>query len=171
MQSLWAKILAGEATTPGTYAKRTVNFVPNLDKNDCQMFTNLCIFGWQIGGFTPLVFDIHHEIYQKHNITFAVLKHLDDIGLITFNNVTGFRRTGIPKNFPVIYYGQLLVLEFPKDENNDLQIGKTLLTKIGEELAPICGSNKSDEFFQYVVEKWSGENLFPYSPLSQRSSS
>jgi hypothetical protein len=166
MQILWAKILAGEATTPGTYAKRTVNFVPNLDKNDCQMFTKLCTFGWQIGGLTPLVFDIPHEIYEKHDITFDVLKHLDDIGLITFNHVSGFRRMGIPKNFVVLYYGQPLGLEFPKDENNDLQIGNVLLTKIGEELAPICGSNRSDEFFQYVVEKWIQKNLSPHSPLT-----
>ncbi len=166
MQSLWAKILAGEATTPGTYAKRTVNFVPNLDKNDAHMFTNLCTIVWKIVDLTPLVFDINHEIYQKHDITFAVLKHLDDIGLVTFNNVTGFRKTGIPKKFLVLYYGQPLGLEFPKDENNDLEVGKALLTKIGEELAPICGSNKSDEFLQYVVEKWSQENLSPHSPLT-----
>ncbi len=79
MQSLWAKLLAGEATTPGTFAKRTVGFVSNLDKTDAHMFTNLCTFVWQIGKDMPLVFDANHEIYQRHDITFNVLKHLDDI--------------------------------------------------------------------------------------------
>ena len=32
MQELWSRILAGEANAPGTYSKRTVNFVSNLDK-------------------------------------------------------------------------------------------------------------------------------------------
>ncbi len=167
MQSLWARILAGEATTPGTYAKRTVNFVSNLDKTDSHMFTNLCTFGWQIGDdVAPLVFDINHEIYQKNNITFIVLNHLSNIGLITFNNIAGFVRQELPKNIVISYYGQLLGLELPNDEKNNLPVGKVLFTKIGEELAPICGSNRSDEFFQYVVEKWIQENLSPHSPLT-----
>ncbi len=166
MQSLWAKLLAGEATTPGTYAKRTVGFVSNLDKTDAHMFTKLCTFAWQIGVIVPLVFDIQHEIYQKHEITFNTLTHLDNIGLITFNNISGFKSTKLPKNVVVHYYGHPLGLEFPKDENSDLELGRLLLTKVGQELAPICGSNRSDEFFQYVVEKWFRENLSPHSPLT-----
>ena len=46
MQSLWARVLAGEANTPGTYSKRTVNFVSELDKNDANLFTKLCRFCW-----------------------------------------------------------------------------------------------------------------------------
>ena len=160
------KLLAGEAATPGTYAKRTVGFVSNLDKTDARMFTNLCAFGWQIGNIVPLVLNIQDEIYQNHEITFNILKHLDDIGLITFNSIAGFKRTELPKNIVISYYGQPLGLEFPKDDHNDLNLGYVLLTKVGQELAPICGASRSDEFFQYVVEKWFGENLSPYSPLS-----
>src|SRR5687768_4210652 len=42
MQSLWAKLLAGQANQPGTFSKRTIEFVSNLDKSDAQLFTNLC---------------------------------------------------------------------------------------------------------------------------------
>ncbi len=171
MQSLWAKLLAGEATTPGTFAKRTVGFVSNLDKTDAHMFTKLCTFAWQIGNIVPLVFDVRHEIYEKHEITFNILSHLDAIGLISFAHLAGYKRAKLPKNVIVWYYGQRLELEFPKDEDNELEIGKVLLTKVGQELAPICGSNRSDEFYQYVVEKWIGENLSPHSPLTQQSSS
>jgi hypothetical protein len=38
MQSLWAKVLAGEANSPGSYSKRTVNFLSSLDKSDAQLF-------------------------------------------------------------------------------------------------------------------------------------
>ena len=38
MQTLWAKILAGEANEPGTYSKRTVNFVEDMDKRDCTAY-------------------------------------------------------------------------------------------------------------------------------------
>ena len=32
MQSLWSRVLAGEANAPGTFAKRTVNLLGDLDK-------------------------------------------------------------------------------------------------------------------------------------------
>ena len=33
MQELWSRVLAGEANVPGTYSKRTVNFLSDLDMN------------------------------------------------------------------------------------------------------------------------------------------
>ena len=33
MQNLWSRVLSGEANVPGTYSKRTVNFLSDLDKN------------------------------------------------------------------------------------------------------------------------------------------
>ena len=42
MQVLWAKVLASEANSPGTYSKRTVNSLGSLDKRDAQLFTTLC---------------------------------------------------------------------------------------------------------------------------------
>ena len=44
MQNLWARILTGEANAPGTYSKRTVNFLSDLDKSEANLFTKLCGF-------------------------------------------------------------------------------------------------------------------------------
>lgn len=55
MRSLWARMLAGEANQPGSFSKRTVNFVNNLDKIDADLFTKLCGFCWEIGGPAPLI--------------------------------------------------------------------------------------------------------------------
>lgn len=59
MQDIWASVLAGEANSPGTYSKRTVNFLGDLDKRDAELFLSLCSFGWLVGDFTPLIFDTH----------------------------------------------------------------------------------------------------------------
>jgi hypothetical protein len=37
MQDLWSRVLAGEANAPGTYSKRTVNFLSDLDKVGCRL--------------------------------------------------------------------------------------------------------------------------------------
>lgn len=154
MQGLWAHVLAGEANAPGTYSKRTVNYLGDLDKVDADLFTKLCDFGWQIGSVVPLVFDVQAKIYEEHGITFNALSHLESIGLIQFNILSGFRRLKLPKKFYVLYYGQPLQLEMSKDEGNELELGHVLLTKVGQELAPICGSKPISGFVEFVKEKW-----------------
>ena len=57
MQILWSKVLAGEANSPGTYSKRTVNFLGSLDKSDAFLFQSLCNFCWSIDNIAvPLIY-------------------------------------------------------------------------------------------------------------------
>ena len=140
MQAIWAKVLAGEANAPGTYSKRTVNFLGDLDKRDAELFQNLCSFGWLVGAFTPLIFDSQAEIYNSKGINFNTLTHLDSIGLIQFQSLSGFKRTGLPKTFAALYCGKPLILEMPKEEKNDIPIGRVLLTKLGQELVSVCAA-------------------------------
>ena len=154
MQGLWSRVLAGEANSPGTYSKRTVNFLSGLDKAEADLFTKLCGFGWMIGGIVPLVFDESAEIYNRYGIQFRTLINLQSIGLIQFDGLVGFKRIGFPKNIDTYYYGRKLHLNLHNDSDNELKIGKVLLTRIGQELAPICGSIPVDGFWEYVGEKW-----------------
>jgi hypothetical protein len=154
MQQLWSRVLAGEANAPGTYSKRTVNFLSSLDKTDAALFTELCSFCWWVGDLVPLVLDVRNEVYRRHDITFVSLSHLDSIGLIQFGDVTGFVRMDLPKVVSTLYYDQGVDLEFPKESDNQLEIGKVLLTRIGRELAPVCGSRPDQDFFNYVVNHW-----------------
>ena len=159
MQSLWAKVLSGEANSPGAYSRRTVNFLGSLDKIDTSLFTSLCGFVWQIGDSVPLIFDFQEQIYNSKGIDFSSLTHLDDIGLISFDNLSSFMLLKYPKKITISYYETPLHIEFKKDSDNELQIGKILLTKTGEQLAPICGSQPVENFRDYVMEKWQKEGL------------
>ena len=154
MQGLWSRILAGEANAPGTYSKRTVNFLSDLDKTEADLFTKFCGFVWGIGELRPLVFDSHAEIYNRHGIDFDSLSHLDSIGLIQFNPTPGFSAKDLPKSFAVGYYGRPLALEMRKDAGNTLKIGTALLTRIGQELAVISRSKPVDGFWEYVKDQW-----------------
>lgn len=154
MQEIWAKVLAGEANAPGTYSKRTVNFLSNLDKGEAELFQNLCSFGWIVGDFTPLIFDPQADIYNKRGVNFNTLTHLDSIGLIQFQNLTGFQKTNLPKTVSVTYCGQPLVLEMHQDEKMTLSIGKILLTQTGRELVHVCRSPGVEGFIDYVKDQW-----------------
>lgn len=167
MQELWSRVLAGESNSPGTYSKRTVNFLSDLDKGEAEMFTHLCGFGWIIENFIPLIYDTQHPIYNDQGINFGSLSHLESIGLIQFNNLTGFRWLDPPKKFTVLYYGTPISLEIPNDSDNEIKIGKVLLTRIAQELAPICGSKPVDGFLEYVTEKWKGFKYLPENKTEQ----
>ena len=91
MQTLWARVLAGEANDPGAFAKRTVNLLADLDKIDAELFTKLCGFVWQIEGFVPLVFDAQNELYNRSGINFNSLTHLESLGLIKYEDIPEFR--------------------------------------------------------------------------------
>ena len=161
MQALWSRVLAGEANIPGTYSKRTVNFLADLDKTDADLFSKLCGFCWMIGDVVPLVFDVQAEIYRRCGVNFNSLNHLESIGFVQLEGLTGFRRISLPRKFSVSYYGRLLFLEMPEDANNHIEIGHVILTKTGQELAPICGSMPVEGFWDYVTEKWKQHNPKP----------
>ncbi len=165
MQSLWARLLAGEANSPGTYSKRTVNFVSELDKKEADLFTKLCGFSWVIEGeLVPLVFNCDSKIYIKHELCFGNLSHLDSIGLIhfdyAFNFVWEFLDTNV-ETYVVHYYETPLNLEVSSNYKK-IEAGGVSLTKIGQELAPISGGKPVEGFYEYVKDQW-----WQYLPKSE----
>jgi hypothetical protein len=156
MQTLWSKVLAGQANTPGRFSKRTVNLLSSLDKFDAELFTSLCSFGWVCGvGVYPLIYDLSASICKEAGVWFASLKHLDEIGLISFDPVGGYALGNQPKTVTISYYGQQFGLEFP-GEPGTLDLGMVLLSKAGGELFSISGSQPRPGFKEYVIEKWQG---------------
>ena len=94
MQELWSRVLASEANAPGTYSRRTVNFLSDLDKAEAELFAKLCGFVWEVvSELVPLVLDYKAEIYESNGISFVGLGHLESIGLIKFNEIAGFTLT------------------------------------------------------------------------------
>ncbi|MFT7015800.1 MAG: hypothetical protein ACJAY7_001746 [Pseudohongiellaceae bacterium] len=165
MQSLWSRLLAGEATNPGTYSKRTVDFVATMDRGDAELFTRFCQFTWVVGEPTPLIFESGDAIYTDNGINFSALKHLDAIGLISFESATGYRRHGYGKETIIFYYGQPTRVVFPAEKNNQIELGKALFTQAGKELVSICGAKRNQEFYEYAIDKLSKKNLVLSSML------
>lgn len=154
MQALWARALAGEANLPGTFSKRTVNFLADLDKADAKMFSKLCGFVWKIEDTVPLIFNFKVEIYNKQGIKFSSLSHLESIGLIQFDGISSFSLVDLPDQISAHYFDRPLQLNLVAKPDNNLRVGNVMLTKTGQELAPICGSKPVDGFWEYVLEQW-----------------
>ena len=159
MQSLWSKLLAGEATVPGAFSKRTVDFVASLDKKDADLFTTFCQFVWHLGEPMPLIYDLDSDVYASKGITFTSMKHLDALGLISFESLAGYSCTGFLKHTNVVYCGRPTHIEFPAEKENNLDAGKALFTSVGKELFQICGATCNEQFYNYVVKRWFANGL------------
>lgn len=171
MQSLWAKLLAGEANSPGSYSKRTIDILGSLDKTDALLFSTLCRFSWfldQVFPF-PLVYNEQDSIYTDHGISFDALEHLDSIGLINFSLIGVYERTGLPKHYPAFYYEAAINIEFPAGENNQLELGHVSLTKAGQELSLICASEPIPGFLEYILSRWKDDQLIVSCPYPLNS--
>ena len=132
-----------------------------------KIFTSLCGFCWYFGDLTPLIYDANASIYNDTGINFPSLSHLDDIGLISFQSLSGFKRLGFPKYGQLFYYGKPVVIEFKKEEKNEIETGKALLTKTGQQLARVCGSQPVNGFMDYVFDNWTKKGLILSSPYPQ----
>lgn len=152
MRSVWAKLLSGEAAKPGSFSKRAIDLVGSLDKRDAELFTALCTFTVHIGSAVPLIYDEKDTIYSRCGINFGKLTHLEDIGLVKFQTLSGFQRNEIPQHFLMFYFGVPIFLHFP-DEKNSLQIGKVIFTDVGRQLTTISGAQPSGEFLQYICDR------------------
>lgn len=158
MQNLWSRVLAGEANTPGTFAKRTVNLLADLDKDDAILFTRLCGFSWVIDTHYPLIFDEVASIYNDQGINFGSLSHLESLGFLQFNT-SGLKYLELGKVITIYYHGQPVTLTFPKGSGNELKIGKVLLTRAGQQLAPVCSPTPVEGYLEYVKKMWIAQSL------------
>lgn len=159
MQSLWARLLSGEAANPGTFSKRTVQFISAIDKKDAELFSIFCQFVWEIDGLTPLV--LHHEskYYTDKGISFESLLHLETLGLITYSQMSYYGINELPKNVIVRYFNKSLNIIFKSnDENNTLHTGVALLTNMGAELYQIAGATFNQDFYNFILSEWQKSN-------------
>jgi len=162
MQILWSKILAGETNNPGSFSKFTLKIISELEEKDAKLFTLMGSSTFIIGNPTPVIFiseDENRMKYELNGISFEGLTHLETIGLIKFNSLSGFARLKLPKIFNVIYFNYPIKLEMQNETENRLNIGNILLTQAGKELINICGAIPNSELRQLALDKWKKEGI------------
>ncbi len=158
MQSLWSRLLASEANSPGSVSKRAINILSDLDKSDAQHFSTICNFGWHIGGnLIPLVFYERDAILLTNKINYEVLGHLESLGLLRLAATGEFQLHFEHKPMlPVTYFKRGLILQLT---DQPFRVGKILLTPTGRQLSRIAVTAPIDGVFEYVEKKFSERKL------------
>lgn len=164
MQLLWSKVLAGEANHVGSYSKRTINLLTTLEKKDIEIFQALCSTKWLIKNHeVVLIYSDTDPIYRQNGINFDNLINLQELGLIALNSISNFSKIRLPKKNLTVYNGVVYAIEFDKEFDNNLNIGKVILTKTGTELSSLCKREYIPEFESYIMKVWLNMNIKIYS--------
>lgn len=164
MQNAWARILSGETNSPGTYSKRTVNILAELSKLDAEIFTKLTYFSVQLTGGEPFPYikDIENDIYNKNDIKFKDLEQLDSIGLITFNNVAGYKITDPSVrggHFDLSYDDTYITVAVTDGAITSMPTGRVSYTQQGLELLKICYATPIKGFKEYIIKTYKEAGL------------
>ena len=160
MQELWSRVLAGEANNSGSFSRKTINILHDVDRQAADLFRAVCGFSWNIVGEDPLVLvhyqaDDSHEIYNAAGVDFLVLMDLQSLGLVSLEP-RGVVRTDLPQTFTASYFGSSIEVTLPAGSGMKLDIGEVFLTASGRQLASICGAEPVDGFFDFVRARWEG---------------
>lgn len=153
MQSLWSKVLAGEVNMPGSFSKRTVNALSDLNRHEAGLFTRLCGFVCDIRGYIPVVLDPNDKIYTASGINYDAVRFLDSAGLISYGGVS-HTTAMLERGEEISYHGNTLTVEKPKVGSFGMDCGVVNFTTVGGELFPICGSKPVDGFLEYLRLRW-----------------
>ena len=142
MQELWAKVLAGEANAKGSYSKRTVDVVSQLEKSDAELFGKFCSYVWEADGPVPFVYCKYKDNKDRepHEIVYSELLHLDDIGLISFSGTTMLIIGSMPERYKVKYFGIDVYVIDERPNTGSIDAGHVALTIAGSQLSNIVNA-------------------------------
>lgn len=156
MQEMWARILAGEANNPGTFSRKTINTLGDMDRRDAELFTELCRFVWSFPtDLEPIVF-LHRDLWQQHGLTFSSLTDLESLGLIRseVGLFGGIATNKLPQSFMASYREQSVRISFSEPTGGQLPIGRVAFTSAGRQLYSIVDCSTVDGLFELMCDSW-----------------
>ena len=170
VQSAWARLLAGECESPGSFSKHAISALSNMSRKDVLEFTSLSTCVWNEGrGPMVVYFRDRREARGTNRIVPVTIPLLERAGLISalptnsdqvarFPNLTSTLGVA-PDTCPsmsISYFGESYTLDASTPEPA-WSLGYVSLTPTGLELLPLCQSERNKEYFEHCLAVWSAE--------------
>ena len=181
MQTLWAKVLAGEVERPGSTSIKTLSILKNLDRVTAALFRRLCSACVSIrldenqfidARVPSLGTNAANNGLREYGLDFGDLNVLNEHGLIIsdYNSwfdcracIGVFSEEGKPRvvRYPFSFQGRYWVL-LPKARrsvNREFKLSGVALTCSGQELSVIVGLEPMDKYAQALMEYFEASHL------------
>ncbi len=157
MQNIWSKVLSGEFIRNGSYSYKTMSILANMRQDDANLFSRICGYTAIVGGGrkVPLIFpDPSEAKYSNGTFSFEDLQHLESLGLIHFNSISGFKLTvGSAKTIPVQCGNEIYVIN-TNEEKIEFAVGEVLMTREAQELFQVVNAEPFSKLIEIVTQKW-----------------
>lgn len=165
MQELWATILAGEVTNPGSFSLRTLDTVYNMSQNEAVIFLEASKIIIDDSFFFSSMGDVGQEINEQYGYNNDVLRLFEEIGL-----VNGLRMESAlelnPGESGGFTNGKHLLLFTPKGEESiSLRYTCYNLTLVGHQLYSAVHEDIEDYSYLYDLGK-AIQNKYPSLKVS-----
>lgn len=154
MQTLWARILAGELHKKGTYSLQLLDILKNFTQKQAELVNRVCshCFMSEDKAFIP-----NYQGYSKFvGITYQDILDLDDLGLMNSSAIISLSANVEPNRPFVLANNQLrMVVKCSGQENTakEFNISQFPFTSAGRELIKLLGKRGSDQDFLFFI-KW-----------------
>ena len=181
MQTLWARVLAGEVERPGSTSIKTLSILKNLDRVTAALFRTLCSACVSIRLDENLFLDARvpslggnagNNALRTYGLAFGNLNVLNEHGLIISDYNSWFdyraciRTTSIeakPKivSIPFSFQGRYWVL-VPTTQRNlakEFRLSGVALTRSGTEVSRIVDLEPMNEYVQALTKFFQEKNL------------
>ena len=180
MQSLWAKVLAGEVERPRRTSIRTLDILRGLDQRTANLFRKLCSACVSINPDGSHFIDARvpslggnagENVLQQYGLNFGNLNVLNEHGLVIsdYNSWFDYRIViGInpgpgqpPPRIPFCFQNRqwVLVQTNQRDLPKEFRMSGVALTRSGQELSRIVDLEPMDEYAQALREFFEGRHL------------
>ena len=157
MQQSWASLLAGEANQPGSFSRRTVNLLADLEPRHAKLLQLLRVFSWDVKHERYPIFDritnFTRSFFTEAQITEEDLAELDELGIAKM--AEGFFGFCDCPTITLRYFTQVVKLE--KKPNYFMSLGNFVLTKCGKELSALCYEEPNMKYFHHILDHWRQE--------------
>jgi len=173
LQVLWARILAGEVASPGSYSKRTLDFLRTLDKWEAMAFTDFCSLALEGNDGWRFVFhnDIYYEFMRAKFEDRAFEDHFASIGLLQPS--PSMPAPSSIDGWSVTYFGRKFKLVGPPKPDKtrgiaalEIPLSTRTLTMIGQQLAQISGAAAVDGYIDRLAASMQKESNVRFEPIA-----
>ena len=178
MQSLWAKVLAGEIERPGSVSIRGLSILRNLDHATANLFQKLCscCVAFEPGGESiadarvpSLGGNAGANSLQQFGLGFDALNVLNEHGLIIsdYNSgydlklSIGFDTGNAIIRIPFRFQGRLWILmpSGPRTMSDEYRLSGVALSQAGKELSRIVECNPMPAYQEVLANFFITQNL------------
>ncbi|WP_322002589.1 DUF2806 domain-containing protein [Marinobacter alexandrii] len=153
LRQMWARALAGEIESPGTYSLRTLDFLHSLSQDEALKIAK--IGGFELGGVV-----YKSDFLEKAGIDFPFLLQMDELGLLSGvqgGQVSGLDMTISSKStdsfFATFKLKNKIMLVTADSPEKSLKLPCYKLTRIGREILKLGEFDFQKEYFFDLGQK------------------